>query len=216
MTRARIDRAAPPARRLTPLQRVLRWSVLLPVCGIAAAAGAQWWSPGEQRDLPARIEYANALGRLGIINADGPVPHDHPFFEPLGTNGRACVSCHQPSDAMSLSVDSIRARWRETGGTDPIFAPVDGANCPHLPAGDAASDGGAYPTYRRAAIGPGLQFQCDNRVLPERYVGGGFQFYAPSLRELVAVILRPWAPHRRALAPVQHAELHRADVTDDA
>ena len=40
--------------------------MLLPVCGIAAAAGAQWWSPGEQRDLPARIEYANALGRLGI------------------------------------------------------------------------------------------------------------------------------------------------------
>lgn len=120
--------------------RVLQWAALLPVCGIAAAAGSQWWSPGETRELPAQAEYPNALGRLGIINADGPVDtRDHPFFEPIGSNGRACVSCHQPSDAMSLSLESIQARWRDTAGNDPIFAPVDGANCPHLPAGEAAS-----------------------------------------------------------------------------
>src|SRR5690606_14004316 len=99
-----------------------------------------WWPPGDDRPLPAYVEYENDFGRLGILNADGPVETDgHPFFEPLGTNGRACVSCHQPADAMSLSVASITQIWQATNGTDPIFAPVDGMNCPNLPPGDPAS-----------------------------------------------------------------------------
>ena len=99
-----------------------------------------WWPPGDDRALPAYVEYDNAFGRLGIVNADGPIETDgHPFFEPLGTNGRACVSCHQPADAMSLSVESIAQIWNATNGADPIFAPVDGMNCPNLPPGDPAS-----------------------------------------------------------------------------
>ena len=103
-------------------------------------AARDWWSPGDGRVLPAYVEYENALGRIGILNADGPVAtRGHPFFEPLGTNGRACVSCHQPGDAMSLAVATIQQRWEDTNGTDPIFAAIDGSNCPHLPQGERAS-----------------------------------------------------------------------------
>jgi len=103
-------------------------------------AASQWWAPGEGRPLPAYVEYANSSGRLGVLNAAGPVTTEgHPFFTPLGPNGRACVSCHQPADAMSLAVSSIRRRWEETSGRDPIFASIDGANCPDLPAADPAS-----------------------------------------------------------------------------
>ena len=99
-----------------------------------------WWSPGDARVLPPYVEYENGFGRLGIMNASGPISTDgHPFFEPLGTNGRACVSCHQPSDGMSLSVTTINQIWQVTRGTDPIFAFVDGMNCPNLPTGDAES-----------------------------------------------------------------------------
>src|SRR5690606_627922 len=99
-----------------------------------------WWAPGDGRVLPAYVEYENEHGRLGIVNANGPIETaGHPFFEPLGTNGRACVSCHQPADGMSLSVATIRQIWEATNGTDPIFAPVDGMNCPNLPPGDPAS-----------------------------------------------------------------------------
>ena len=99
-----------------------------------------WWSPGDDRTLPAYVEYRNPFGRLGILNTDGPINTDgHPFFEPIGTNGRACVSCHQPSDGMSLSVASINAVWRASNGKDPIFAAVDGMNCPSLPPGDPES-----------------------------------------------------------------------------
>ena len=104
------------------------------------AAGAQWWEPGDGRTLPASVAYTNEHGRLGILNTDGAVDsRGHPFFEAIGTNGRACVTCHQPADGMSLSVDTIRARWEATQGSDPLFAAIDGANCPDLPRGDRAS-----------------------------------------------------------------------------
>ncbi len=99
-----------------------------------------WWSPGNGRTLPAHVEYQNAFGRLGIVNTSGAIATGgHPFFEPLGSNGRACVSCHQPADGMSLSVTSIVDVWNASGGTDPIFAAIDGMNCPDLPAEEPAS-----------------------------------------------------------------------------
>ena len=93
------------------------WPLLL--CGVVAiASGADaWWSPGDKRPMPAFVEYTNALGKLGIVNTGGEVATDgQPFFEALGSNGRACVSCHQPADGMSLSLPSIEAalagnRW---------------------------------------------------------------------------------------------------------
>jgi len=99
-----------------------------------------WWAPGSDQLLPAYVDYPNRYGRLGIVNADGAVTTEgHPFFEPIGTNGRACVSCHQPADGMSLSVTSINDIWQATRGQDPIFAAIDGMNCPNLPAGDPAT-----------------------------------------------------------------------------
>lgn len=112
---------------------------------LAAAIAAEgvperWWSPGSGKPLPAYVEYADSGGRIGILNSAGVVTtKGHPFFEPIGTNGRACVSCHQPSDGMSLSVSSVQERWQATGGKDALFAMIDGANCPNLPAADAAS-----------------------------------------------------------------------------
>jgi hypothetical protein len=115
-------------------------SLLLAGALAAERTASQWWEPGSGRPLPARVEYNDPGGRFGLINASGTVTtKGNPFFEPIGTNGRACVSCHQPSDGMSLSVATIDERWKVTGGKDPIFAPIDGANCPNLPVADAAS-----------------------------------------------------------------------------
>jgi hypothetical protein len=98
------------------------------------AGGARWWQPGSGAPLPASISFDNADGKLEILNTSGPIDtKGHPFFTPLGTNGRACVTCHQPSDGMSLSVESIVARWRATKGKDSLFAAFDGSNCPSLP-----------------------------------------------------------------------------------
>jgi predicted MFS family arabinose efflux permease len=101
----------------------------------AATPGTQllWIEPGMDVTLPAELQFDDPLGRLGIVNATGPVDtKDHPFFTPLGANGRACVTCHQPAYAMSLSVAGVQARWKATQGKDPLFAAIDGSNCPDL------------------------------------------------------------------------------------
>ena len=103
-------------------------------------AAAGWWSPGSGAVLPASVEFDNPLGKLGLLNTSGPIDtKGHPFFEAIGRNGRACVSCHQPANGMSISADAINERWRATGGKDPIFAAVDGSNCPSADQQDAAS-----------------------------------------------------------------------------
>ena len=112
-----------------------------PADGANSTAGpARWWAPGEGREFPEFVEYADPQGAVGLFNQDGAFKTaGHPFFEPLGRNGRACVSCHQPADGMALSLRSIEQRWKATGGKDPIFAAVDGSNCPSLPQDDPAS-----------------------------------------------------------------------------
>ena len=67
--------------------------------------------------------------RTLITNADH-IDTKNPFFQDLGTNGRRCVTCHQASDAWSVTPPHIRERFEETQGFDPIFRTNDGSNCP--------------------------------------------------------------------------------------
>lgn len=71
----------------------------------------------------------------------GPIDQssNNPFFQSIGTNGRSCGTCHLGSDAMGLSVRSIQDRFFRTRGHDPLFAAVDGANCPDNTSHDPAA-----------------------------------------------------------------------------
>jgi hypothetical protein len=118
--------------------------LLATVAAWAHAAGGKpdshWWAPGDGRVFPAQADYADAEGVLRTMLTGGALPtRNHPFFTPRGQDGRACVTCHQPADAMSLSSQSARDRWDATGGKDPLFAAYDGSNCPDLPQQDRAS-----------------------------------------------------------------------------
>jgi len=105
-----------------------------PATTLSYANGTEWWQAGSGKPFPAAIVYHDPSGTIGILNTSGPIDtNGHAFFTPLGTNGRACVTCHQPSDGMSVSLDTIRERWHATKGEDPLFDPVDGSNCPSLP-----------------------------------------------------------------------------------
>jgi len=97
---------------------------------IAAAAADN--APGMQFAL-------DPTGIVGVVNINGPTDTTGPFFQSLGTNGRSCSSCHIASEAMGLSAAGARARFAATGGADPLFASVDGANCPSFQGSDAAS-----------------------------------------------------------------------------
>lgn len=107
---------------------------------VGPAPAREWWAPGAGKPFPERLVFPNEWGELGIINKSGVTDTvGHPFFEPLGGTGRACVTCHQPADAMSLSLQSIQQRWEQTAGGDPLFDTIDGANCPDKPRGDPKS-----------------------------------------------------------------------------
>jgi hypothetical protein len=117
--------------------------------------------------LPPFETDVDPAGRVASYQPTGPTDvAANAFFKPLGTNGRACITCHVPSDAMSVSAQDIRRRFRRTGGTDPIFAPVDGANCPNAvepeatsaaPVGGAVGEGAAaFETAHSLLLNRGL------------------------------------------------------------
>ena len=107
---------------------IARWPTAFP------HAQPRWIEPGKGAVLPAELQFDDSSRAIGNRECLGPVDtKGHPFFEPLGANGRACVTCHQPAYAMTISVAAIRERWNATQGKDPLFAAVDGSNCPDLP-----------------------------------------------------------------------------------
>jgi cytochrome c peroxidase len=93
-----------------------------------------WWQAGQGTLLPHTEDWENATGQVRLQNQSGDFQTaNHAFFTALGSNGRACVTCHQPSSSMSLATVLVQQRWTDTQGQDPIFAAVDGSNCPSLP-----------------------------------------------------------------------------------
>ncbi|MDO6415244.1 hypothetical protein Q4F19_12700 [Sphingomonas sp. BIUV-7] len=123
-------------------------SIILAVAAAALVAGVSvgaqadddWWSPDSGRTFQASKDYGNPGGILRVLLKDGPMEtRGHPFFSAVGPSGRACVTCHQPADSMSLSAKSAQDRWDRTAGKDPLFAAYDGSDCPTLPQAERAS-----------------------------------------------------------------------------
>ena len=94
-------------------------SVLIFTWAAIEPAGAQ----------PDSVKFPNAAG---LMETKGNIDVRNAFFRDLGTNGRACSTCHQFSDGMSVTPEHIQLRFRQSSGADPIFRPVDGANCDNL------------------------------------------------------------------------------------
>ena len=88
------------------------------------------------------VSNANGTARTVTVNG-ATIDETNPFFQSLGTNGRACVHCHQPSAAMTITPPQINAVFNASQGLDPLFRLNDGANGPNAPV--------ATVTQRRAA-----------------------------------------------------------------
>ena len=72
--------------------------------------------------------FTNESGAIAVLGFHGPDP-THPFFTPLGTNGRSCATCHRPAQGWSLTPAELRDRFEATDGLDPVFRTNDGSNC---------------------------------------------------------------------------------------
>jgi cytochrome c peroxidase len=119
--------------------------------------------------VPTFQEFSDPAGRFANLNLGGPTDTTtNPFFQDLGTNGRRCVTCHQPSDAFSITPRHIRARFNATQGMDPLFRPVDGANCPTADVSTVEERREAYSlllTRGLIRIGIGVPANADYQVV---------------------------------------------------
>ncbi|HWB83724.1 MAG TPA: hypothetical protein VG675_06265 [Bryobacteraceae bacterium] len=98
---------------------------------ISAAALAPVLVRGVSADshLPNLFPFPNTSGLLETYSSAGSVDLGNLFFQSLGTNGRSCATCHEPSDGWGVSAANVRLRFLLTAGRDPIFRTNDGSTC---------------------------------------------------------------------------------------
>ena len=100
--------------------------------GWMSAAHADRDDDDRRRPAVPQLHHArNDSGVASTISTNGFIDTRNPFFRPLGTNERSCITCHQPQDGWTIVPKSLRERFEQTRGTDPVFRLVDGANSPH-------------------------------------------------------------------------------------
>lgn len=107
------------------------------IIGGVALVTAVWMAAltGQSRPASAgnpvgpRLTFENASGTLRTISTSGTVEGGNPFFQDLGTNGRTCLTCHQPAQAWTVTPAELNERFERTDGLDPIFRANDGSNC---------------------------------------------------------------------------------------
>jgi len=95
-----------------------KWILAAGILGLTTVASAAM--------LPNLFPFLDPTGMISTYNTNGPIDEssNNPFFQSLGTNGRACGTCHSASDAFGLGVRSIRQEFFRSEDTDPLFAAV--------------------------------------------------------------------------------------------
>lgn len=106
----------------------------------AALAGAAFANPLAGGGSAGQLaSFPDPKGIFEDLSTSGRIDHRGAFFQSLGTNGRSCATCHIPDQGFSLSAAAASRTYRATRGQDPLFVPVDGANCPDARRDDAAA-----------------------------------------------------------------------------
>lgn len=119
-------------------------AVALATCAVAASAtflGSRAAALDADRNI---MTAENASGQTRSLITRGAFDFDNPFFQDLGTNGRRCVTCHQPAEAWTITPEGVRDRFELTDGADPIFRNNDGSNCEGAVAVTRAEQESAY------------------------------------------------------------------------
>jgi cytochrome c peroxidase len=163
----------------------------------ASAASASSGNNGGGSDKLNALEFANASGVMRTYTDNVKTmlkpnkTKNIPFFNSLGTNGRACIHCHIPGDGWTITPASVTYRFTHpldptssdcavnvlgctqepnsaNYGMDPIFRPNDGANSPLADVSTAVARQAAYSMLMtkgliRVGIGipPGAEFVLD-------------------------------------------------------
>jgi cytochrome c peroxidase len=72
--------------------------------------------------------FRNAAGHVATFSTQGLIDLTGEYFQPQGSNGRSCGTCHVPQDAWSITPATVQRLFDETNGLHPIFQPLDANN----------------------------------------------------------------------------------------
>jgi len=107
---------------------------------------------GAEQQLAGDV-FSNGTGTSRTLTVNGAtIDENNPFFQNLGVNGRRCVTCHQPSAAMTITPPQIQALFNASQGLDPLFRLNDGANGPLARVGTLAERSAAYSLVRTKGL----------------------------------------------------------------
>jgi len=95
-----------------------------------STAAADDFSASKRQGIANFTRFEDPHGQYASYSTSGFIDTTGPFFQKLGTNGRSCVSCHEPQTGWTIIPQEVQFRFLLTRGRDPIFRPVDGAGCP--------------------------------------------------------------------------------------
>lgn len=124
------------------LRRVLAITAMVLPLLAASDLRADSGRNGERHATP--LTFRNASGSVTTFSTNGSIDMRNPFFQVLGTNGRSCFTCHQASDAWSVTPVHLQERFKSSRGLDPIFRLNDGANCSNADVSSVPARRAAY------------------------------------------------------------------------
>jgi cytochrome c peroxidase len=102
----------------------LRWTLLA-----SLMLGCDSHSTGpDSAGAPAPQSNLNPNGIAATVSTQGFIDITSEYFQAQGSNGRSCATCHISAEAWSINPGTIRLLFALTGGTHPIFNPLDANN----------------------------------------------------------------------------------------
>jgi cytochrome c peroxidase len=102
----------------------------LPLLILLAASVVVATTAAGSSELRAILAAPNADGVAITLIAGESATSEHPFFRSLGSGGRACATCHVPSQGWTLVPADVQRRFDASAGLDPLFQPHDAAVSP--------------------------------------------------------------------------------------
>ncbi len=96
--------------------------------------------------------FDNDMGMSETVTSALELDTTNPFFQSLGSNDRACVTCHQPAEGWTVTPSSLRRRFLASDGFDPVFRLNDGANCPNADVSSLGARRRAYDLLLRKGL----------------------------------------------------------------
>ncbi len=158
---------------------------------LVTTLGARIGAKGDRFTLiPNGVFFPNPGGASQTYSAtSGGIDLTGPFFQSLGSNGRSCGTCHQPSDGMSVSAAHVQARFELSEGLDPIFRTVDGSNCNHsISVSSLAGRRHAYSLLRTRGL---IRIAIAVPTNADYYVKNVFNPYGCSESDVISQYRRP-------------------------